>query len=261
MHQCCKHLLATVSLLLLQQVYCQNETTNYCQTGLCPTLKKHIACKAKVGMSKVCPSAQQLNLTQHQPLILTQHNLQRNVLASGKLENFKMPEKMATIQWNEELQQLAQLNVMQCELHYDQCHNTLEFRNSGQNVAMQNASDRTDEDLIKDSIDRWWDQYKNITREQVEHFPKEPKVFESFRNFAVMARDNNTHVGCAATRYTKGQAQLFLMACNYASNFIPDRALYRPKSLNCQNGFDRTYLALCKIGEQYRDIEPLEPNK
>jgi len=41
----CKHLLATILLLLLQQVYGQNATTNYCQPGLCSMVKKHIACR------------------------------------------------------------------------------------------------------------------------------------------------------------------------------------------------------------------------
>lgn len=92
-----------------------------------------------------------------------------------------MPEKMATMQWSEELEQLATLNVKQCALIYDPCHNTPEFRNSGQNLALQNIStavDVTDEELIKSNIDNWWDQSSNITRERVEHYPKETKISE-----------------------------------------------------------------------------------
>lgn len=92
-------------------------------------------------------------------------------------------------------------------------------------------------------------------------FSISPSLNSFVRNFAVMARDNNTHVGCAAVRFTKGLVQNFLMACNYASNFVPEHAIYRVKSLNCQSGYDRIYPALCKTSEQYRDIEPLEPNK
>jgi len=85
------------------------------------------------------------------------------------------------MQWNEELEQLAILNVKQCAKVYDPCHNTLEFRNSGQSVALQNISiavEATDEELIKDNIDRWWEQHKNITKERVEFYPKEPKISE-----------------------------------------------------------------------------------
>jgi len=77
------------------------------------------------------------------------------------------------------LEQLAILNVKQCAKIYDPCHNTLEFRNSGQNVALQNISiavEATDEELIKDNIDRWWEQHKNITKERVEFYPIEPKI-------------------------------------------------------------------------------------
>ncbi|KAM8709919.1 hypothetical protein ACLKA7_016684 [Drosophila subpalustris] len=261
----CKHLLATTLLLLLQQVYGQNATTNYCQPGLCPMLKKHIACRNNGELAKACPpNAQLLNLTQYQPLILNEHNLLRNLLASGKVENLPMPEKMATMQWSEELEQLATLNVKQCALIHDPCHNTPEFRNSGQNLALQNIStavEVTDEELIKSNIDNWWDQSSNLTRERVENYPKDTKISDFIRNFAVMARDNNTYVGCAAMRYTKNFLQHFLLACNYASNVVPEYPIYRIKSRGCQSGHDKFFPALCKTGEQYRDIEPLEPNK
>jgi len=133
-------------------------------------------------LAKACPpNAQLLNLTQYQPLILNEHNVLRNLLASGKVENLPMPEKMATMQWSEELEHLATLNVKQCAMIYDPCHNTLEFRNSGQNLALQNIStavEVTDEELLKDNIDRWWEQHNNITRERVDKYPKETKIGE-----------------------------------------------------------------------------------
>jgi len=96
-----------------------------------------------------------------------------------------MADKMATMQWNEELEQLAILNVKQCAKIYDPCHNSPEFRNSGQNVALQNISiavEATDEELIKDNIERWWEQQKNVTKEHVESYPKEPKIIEYVLN-------------------------------------------------------------------------------
>ncbi|KAH8415522.1 hypothetical protein KR222_001636 [Zaprionus bogoriensis] len=285
----CKQLLVTVLVLLLeQQAFGQNatNTTDYCQAGLCPYLKKHIACKnsgVSIGnrmgshsaqliplysaqeLGRACPAnAKLLNITMHQAVILNHHNNLRNLLASGKVDNLPQPDKMATMQWSDELELLATLNVKQCALLYDPCHNTPDYRNSGQSLALQNVSiavEVPDEDMIKNNIDRWWDQRKNVTREQIENFPKEPKRIELIRNFALIARDNNTHVGCAAMRYTKGPLDYFLLACNYASNFVAEYPVYRIKSLNCQNGVDRSYTSLCKAGEQYRDVEPLEPQK
>ncbi|XP_017863928.1 PREDICTED: venom allergen 3 [Drosophila arizonae] len=258
-----KHLLAIVSLVILQQVDCQDAAKNYCQPGLCPSLRRHIGCKNNGELSKTCPpTAKLLNITEYQAIILNQHNQARNLLASGKLEGLRGPEKMATMQWNEELELLATLNVKQCAKHYDACHNTLEFRNSGQNVALAviNRTDISNEQLVNSTIDSWWDQYKNITQQRVDYFPKESKLSDPVRNFAVMARDNNTHVGCAAIRFSKGPVDNFLMTCNYASNFMPEHAIYRVKSLNCQGGYDRVYPALCKAGELYREVETVEPN-
>ncbi|KAH8371381.1 hypothetical protein KR093_007121 [Drosophila rubida] len=259
-------LLATALLQLGPlQVHGQNMSINYCLPSLCPPLKRHIACKNNGELSKICPvDAQMLNMSEHQQNILNQLNQQRHLLAMGKVASLPVPEKMATLQWNDELEQLAAMNVKHCALINDVCHNTLEFRNSGQTVAMQNIStavEVTDEELVKSNIERWWDQAKHVTPDYVESYPKDAKINDIFRNFAVMARENNTFVGCAAIKYTKGVLQHFLFACNYASNAVPETAIYHIKSRGCQNGYDRYFPALCKAGEQYRDIEPLEPNR
>lgn len=53
----------------------------------------------------------------------------------------------------------------------------------------------------------------------------------------------------------------FLLACNYAGNSVPEYPIYRAKALTCQSGYDRVYSGLCKAGEPYRDVEPMEPTK
>lgn len=121
-----------------------------------------------------------LNITAHQETILHVHNQLRNKLATGKVEHLMVPDKMAAMQWSDELEQLAKLNVKQCTLVYD-CHNTPAFRNSGQNLAMQNMSvaiEVPDADLIKNNIDNWWDQQTNVTQEKVDSFPTNVKLIE-----------------------------------------------------------------------------------
>lgn len=91
-----------------------------------------------------------------------------------------VPDKMAAMQWSDELEQLATLNVKQCLLVYD-CHNTPAYRNSGQNLALQNMSvaiEVPDADLIKNNIDNWWDQQTNVTQEKVDSFPTNVKLIE-----------------------------------------------------------------------------------
>ncbi|XP_017043633.1 antigen 5 like allergen Cul n 1 [Drosophila ficusphila] len=260
-----------VALILsgvLQFVYSEDNTTatptDYCQKDLCHFLKKHIGCRNKGELNKQCPAdAYLVNLTGLHDLILDEHNALRNVLAAGKAPKLPQPDRMATLRWHAELEDLATLNVKQCALQYDPCHNTPEFRNSGQNLAiinitlLQGEGNHTDECLIRESIGGWWNQSINITREQLQRFPK-GKLGDSIRNFAIMARDNNTFVGCAALRFDKpaGHPQ-FLLACNYASNYVPDWPIYREKSIGCQSGSDLKYPSLCKAGEQYQEL-PLE---
>ncbi|KAI8040311.1 antigen 5 like allergen Cul n 1 [Drosophila gunungcola] len=253
---------------ILQVVYCQDNTTttptDYCQSGLCHFTKKHIACRNKGEISKQCPAGAQLvNLSGLHDLILDEHNALRNILAAGKVSNLPQPDRMATLQWHTELEYLATLNVKQCDLKYDLCHNTPDFGNSGQNLALVNINllkgdgNHTTECLIRESIGGWWNQSANITKEQLQRFPK-GKLAESISNFAVMARDNNTFVGCAALSFEKpaGHPQ-FLLACNYASNYVPDWPIYREKAIGCQSGSDPKYPSLCKAGEQYQE-QPMD---
>ncbi|KAH8266210.1 hypothetical protein KR038_009309, partial [Drosophila bunnanda] len=274
----------------LQAGYCQdNKTstpTDYCQNVLCQIHKRHIACNNKGNLSKHCPAgAYVVNLSSLHDLILHEHNAYRNLLAGGKIKHLPQPQRMATLQWHAELEHLATLNVKQCALQYDACHNTLEFRNSGQNLALINmtrltestdnhtdesspkvaaanhtdesslkvaAANHTDESLIKMAIAGWWNQSVNVMGTDVQRFPK-GKLEETARHFAVMARDNNTFVGCAALRFDKSPGHPhFLLACNYASDYISDWPLYKEKSFGCKSGFDIKYPFLCKAGEQYQ---------
>ncbi|EDW80073.2 uncharacterized protein Dwil_GK24087 [Drosophila willistoni] len=198
-------------------------------------------------------------MSYYRNLIVNEHNELRNLLASGQMKQLPSPDRLATMQWHEELEKLATLNVKQCLFNYDQCHNTLEFRNSGQNLIMLNistlddspSSRPTNETLIKYSIHSWWNQWRNVTWQHVEKFPKDKHLTNSLRHFAVMARDNSTYLGCAATRWLKQNVHHFLFACNYASNFIVDKPIYKLKTINCQIGYDKKYQGLCKAGEQY----------
>ncbi|XP_017109000.2 antigen 5 like allergen Cul n 1 [Drosophila bipectinata] len=264
---------------VLQVAHCQNDTltpaanglkegapnatitpTDYCKTDLCPLMKKHIACKNKGVLSAMCaPGAKLANLTDLHDLILDEHNAFRNLLAGGKIENLPQPDRMATLQWHSELEELAALNVKQCLLKPDPCHNTLEFRNSGQNLALirlkklPGMENHTDECLVKEAMRIWWDQILNATTKNVQHFPQ-GKLGDPIRYFANMARDNNTFVGCAAVRYEKPIGDpYYLMACNYAGNAIPGYPIYREKAMGCQNGTDLKYPSLCKVGEVYEE--------
>lgn len=69
---------------------------------------------------------------------------------------------MATMQWSSELAQLAELNVKQCVMKHDECHNTKDFKHSGQNLAytrwinMQMSVPK----VINRQIKAWFNEYK-----------------------------------------------------------------------------------------------------
>lgn len=51
-------------------------------------------------------------------------NTYRNDHALGKTPNYEPAVRMATLQWDPELAELADLNVRTCVYRHDQCRNT-----------------------------------------------------------------------------------------------------------------------------------------
>lgn len=103
------------------------------------------------------------------------HNVRRNNLALGKLPNYGPARRMATIRWSPELAKLAALNVLQCAMKHDACHNTNKFKASGQNLAMISYSGaesaRTNQELLTSSINMWWNENKNANMNVISSFP------------------------------------------------------------------------------------------
>lgn len=56
--------------------------------------------------------------------MLKGQNEKRNGVASGSVAGFGPAVRMATLVWSDELAYLAELNVMQCSMTHDECHNT-----------------------------------------------------------------------------------------------------------------------------------------
>lgn len=103
------------------------------------------------------------------------HNSYRNQLASGLLTRFKPAKRMATMQWDAELATLAALNVKQCKMNHDACHNTKKFRASGQNLAMYGTTgdiaSMAVATLIRTSVNSWWNEKKDATQAIMAKYP------------------------------------------------------------------------------------------
>ncbi|XP_037940559.1 antigen 5 like allergen Cul n 1-like [Teleopsis dalmanni] len=246
-------------LILISIIYitAAAQTAEYCSRTLCPSGKKHIACGNKKLFSNICPAdAHLIDITPHTRTILKMHNEQRNMVASGKLKGFMPAVQMATTQWGQELTELAQLNVKQCRMKHDECRNTVNFNFSGQNLAyFQYTGPQTfksDEDLIKESITAWWNEYIYCNMNIINKFPNNYNG-PAMGHFAQIIVERNTRIGCAASRFTRNGINNFIFACNYSYNKIIDHPVYiKGKSASgCKTGPNPVFKSLCSIKEKY----------
>ena len=113
--------------------YDPNALPNYCLGNLCPYQggsTSHIGCGSTRDFSPSCASDRAIVPLNQSNIdsILDLHNQLRNNLALGEvigLDNisFKPAIRMATLQWDNELADLALLNAYQCKMEHDRCVN------------------------------------------------------------------------------------------------------------------------------------------
>ena len=103
--------------------------------------------------------------------IVDSHNAKRNTVAAGNTA-LSPACRMATMQWDEELATLAALNVKQCQMRHDACHNTDAFEYSGQNLAwitFYNTPNTTR--LSLQSVDMWYNEIKDTRMAYINRYP------------------------------------------------------------------------------------------
>lgn len=76
-------------------------------------------------------------------------------------------------QWDEELASLARLNVMQCEMRHDECHNTEKYLWTGQNLGLSHAKSSLDNrERITVLIAKWYLEHHNTPVEAIYEYPE-----------------------------------------------------------------------------------------
>ncbi|XP_013100211.1 antigen 5 like allergen Cul n 1-like [Stomoxys calcitrans] len=240
-------------------VNCAHGALDWCDPVLCPNGVKHTACNNTGEFHESCAAdTVMIDLTPYRDLILHEHNKRRNFIANGLLPGFYPASRMATIQWDEELEFLADLNVRTCVVDHDECKNSYRFRNVGQNlvgIARRKQERQIISEIIMKDLWLWYAEHKMINSDFITKF-KVNMNFEKYGHFAEFVLDRNTHVGCAMIRYTPREyphAYIYNMACNYASIFALDVPVYlagQPGSA-CKTGTNTKYPALCSTREVY----------
>ncbi|XP_055846801.1 antigen 5 like allergen Cul n 1-like [Episyrphus balteatus] len=244
-----------VGLVAISQV---TAATDYCDKALCGKAE-HIACNNTGEFATTCSSDKKLIKISpdFRRAMVKQHNKLRNQLASGDMKPFEPSPRMASMQWNNELADLAELNVKTCKFAHDACHNTKNFSTSGQNIAITWSSDPIEsqaESIILSMIDSWWAEKNETSMKEINSYPEN---FEHvIGHFTVMAVEENNRMGCAASSYRDPEQEnwfTILYTCNYAKTNIFDRSIYSTgkSASKCTSGVNPNFKSLCAQKEVY----------
>ena len=99
------------------------------------------------------------------------HNEFRNRTAAGEVDGYSPAVRMATLEWDDELAQLAELNVKTCVFKHDKCRNTDLFRYAGQNLAIRENSIEADVfDDVYFLTQSWFEEYKDATQAVIDQY-------------------------------------------------------------------------------------------
>ncbi|XP_037818685.1 antigen 5 like allergen Cul n 1-like [Lucilia sericata] len=251
-----KNCLAILALITLGTAI---TATDYCSEDICNAKgATHVACDSKKEFSSSCPKdAEMMEIDESlQKLIVDKHNEKRNTIAGGEYDSLKPACRMATIEWDDELAYLAEFNVLKCKMEHDDCHNTNDFKYSGQNLGeMGFRGEINQTERILQSIDLWYEEKEHVSQSIIDEYPNDYSG-PDIGHFTVMMADRNIRVGCAAATYSVSGENYknYLLACNYATTNMIGFAIYKScdkPAADCESGTNESYKNLCSPKESY----------
>ncbi|XP_017150431.2 antigen 5 like allergen Cul n 1-like [Drosophila miranda] len=218
---------------------------DYCQEHWCsrPALQ-HVACNNNGSLGAKCKSGARLIpiSADMQQFIVRQVNLYRNQVASA--------ERMATVQWDPELANLAEFAVKQCHLATDNCRNTRRFKRVGQIVGhvIFSANRFSQRQLIGHKIYNWFNQYKKATAGLGLGLRKD---ITSFRQ---LIQERATYMGCGFLQQQRHRWQQQFIVCNFARKNVhhePAYAIGHKAAAGCQKGTNPQFPNQCAVEEPF----------
>uniref|UniRef100_A0A182IU72 SCP domain-containing protein n=1 Tax=Anopheles atroparvus TaxID=41427 RepID=A0A182IU72_ANOAO len=237
--------------------------TDYCDQSLCRSNYTHIGCNATESFGSLCPAGSVQLVKMDQPLkdlILKLHNTLRSELAAGKMEGFAEAERMAVLEWDDELAKLAEYNARTCQYLHDECRSTSRFRKAGQNIGRKSRAGNVTIDLeqaVTDLTNKWWQEYVETNQTVMDNYRPVGEGVD-VGHFARMASDRVTKVGCGATRFyndARKRSNVYYV-CNYSHSNELGKPVYRKgtQCAKCGAGpgakCSSTYAGLCEgIGD------------
>ncbi|XP_053678066.1 antigen 5 like allergen Cul n 1-like [Anopheles nili] len=247
-------------------VYCRPELClRYNRLGeLVP--KKHVACGFNGSFAEECPPGRMILRvdTQLRNFILHLHNDARAKLARGEEHGrtkFASAVRMPTVIWDDELANLAEINVRSCRFEHDECRSTYQFLHAGQNLAVGSYYLETDIfEIVNNLTMLWYHEYLETTQEVLDAYTTEYNA--TIGHYTQMVSDRTTAVGCGIVIYPKKLGgfvfEMVLYACNYAITSIVGQPVYLKgeSASRCSTGSNPDYNGLCNV-EENQFIKPI----
>lgn len=176
-------------------------------------------------------------------MILDKHNQLRSSVACGECryvsdagERIPVPDFMNEIVWSWELAGLAEILIRNCIYGHSKCHNSPNFRYSGQNLGIGSSS-KDNREFAMGVIQRWFNEYQfmpNIT-DLRKYVGKANPPEKSIGHFTALIRADQTHVGCAMVK-CRSDKSTTIFACNYSETNMIGSPTYEYTDGNTQAG-------------------------
>ncbi|EDS33916.1 venom allergen [Culex quinquefasciatus] len=221
--------------------------------SICPNGGPHVACNAPNPFGASCygKNPQLIPMTDvMRAQILDQHNRMRSLLASGQLPGYSPAVKMPTLQWDLELQYLAEANARSCEYGHDKCRNTNWSKYVGQNIGVLRyfGFKVTKPQSVKYFIDAWFNEYV-YAHAYVDRYPQHyygPQI----GHFTQIISDRTVKIGCGMVTYQTYNGELWThdyFVCNYSFTNIINQPSYVKghAGSQCSTGVSSAYPGLC----------------
>uniref|UniRef100_A0A182PT93 Venom allergen-1 n=1 Tax=Anopheles epiroticus TaxID=199890 RepID=A0A182PT93_9DIPT len=236
----------------------------YCKPDLCLRYnrygeleaKRHVACGFNGSFAGDCPPGRMILKidAQLRQYILHLHNEVRDRLARGAEAGFAAASRMPTVTWDDELANLAEINVRSCKFEHDECRSTYQYLHAGQNLAVGSYYLETDIfEIIRNLTGLWHREYMDTTQEVLDKYTTDYNA--TIGHYTQMVSDRTTAIGCGVVIYPQKQEdfvfKMVLYACNYAITSIVHQPIYLKGEAGsrCTTGTNPDYGGLCSWEE------------
>ncbi|EDV43513.1 uncharacterized protein Dana_GF16488 [Drosophila ananassae] len=247
-------LISAITLSIFVTSFGEAPKTDYCHLPYCGV--NNLPCNNQALYSKDCaPNSRTISMPQYRHIILKRINEFRNLTASGGLKLLKGAARMSRMSYSLELEEMARLIAITCSAEKF-CVGTPEFYYVGSilegYIYKGDLNQYEDLELMTRKIEEWIKYSASINMKMGLYMPAKLENRNTAKA-ALLIAARNTHMGCAAMRFTIDHLHHFILVCAFSTDLFVRKPLYRmsfiPASA-CKEQ-DRTYAALCAVGEDY----------